>query len=62
MTLPPGLLGEDLGRLTVSSKLFEEKTARERTYQYDGNPEKQGPAWRSDIFDYFVSKCTAAGP
>ncbi len=61
-SLPPGLLGEELGKLTLSSKVFEEKTAREKPYQYDGNPEKQGPAWRSDTFDYFVSKCTAAGP
>ena len=60
--MPPGLLGEDFGKLTLTSKIFEEKTAREKPYQYDGNPEKNGPAWRSDTFDYFVSKCPAAGP
>ena len=60
--MPPGLEGEDFGKITLSSKLFEEKTAKEKAFQYDGNPERGGPAWRSDTFDYFVSKCPAAGP
>ena len=54
--------GADLGRISLSSRLFEEKTAREKAYHYDGCPEHNGPAWRSDTFDYFVSKCPAAGP
>ena len=59
---PPGLQGEDMGRISLTSRLFEEKTARERTYQYDGCADRNGSAWRSDTFDYFVSKCPAAGP
>ena len=51
-----------MSKITLSTRLFEEKTAREATYQYDGNPEKKGAAWRSDVFDYFVSKCPAAAP
>ena len=49
-------------KVTLATKLFEEKTAREPTYQYNGCPDRNGPAWRSDIFDYFVSKCPSAGP
>ena len=60
--MPPGLRGEDFGRLSLTTKLFEEKTAREKMYQYGGDPAHGGPAWRSDCFDYFVSKCPAAGP
>ena len=59
---PPGLRGEDGHRLTLSSKIFEEKTAREKAFQYDGVPLHNGHEWRSDTFDYFVSKCPAAGP
>ena len=55
-------MGDDLGRITLSSKIFEEKTAREKSYQYDGSADKSGPAWRSDTFDYFISKLPAAGP
>ena len=44
--MPPGLRGEDFGKISLTTRLFEEKTARERTYQYDGNPDKAGPAWR----------------
>ena len=49
-------------KVTLATKVFEEKTAREKTYQYDGCPDRNGPAWRSDTFDDFVSKCPAAGP
>jgi len=42
--------------------LFEEKTALNKCYQYDGSADRSGPAWRSDVFDYFVSKLPAAGP
>ena len=59
--MPPGL--RDTGvKLTFASKIFKEKTARERTYQYDGVPSNGGHEWRSDMFDYMVSKCPAAGP
>ena len=60
--LPPGLKGEDMGKITLTSKLFEEKTAREKCMQYDEVPLNHGHEWRSDVFDYFVSKCPAAGP
>ena len=59
---PPGLRGDDSHKLTLSSKIFEEKTAREKAFQYDGVPLHNGHEWRSDVFDYFVSKCPAAGP
>jgi len=59
---PPGLKGEDFGRITMASKLFEEKTALAKNYQYDGVPLNNGHEWRSDVFDYFISKCPAAGP
>ena len=55
-------MGEELHKITLSTKLFEEKTAREKCYQYDGSADRSGPAWRSDVFDYFVSKLPAAGP
>ena len=35
---PPGLHGDELGKITLSTRLFEEKTAREKTYQYNGLP------------------------
>ena len=46
----------------MTTKLFEEKTAREKPYQYDGCPDRNGASWRSDTFDYFVAKCPAAAP
>ena len=55
-------MGEALDKITLTTKLFEEKTARETCYRYDGNADRRGPAWRSDVFDYFVSKLPAAGP
>ena len=60
--MPPGLQGEDYARLALTTRIFEEKTAREACYQYSGDAEKIGPAWRSDTFDYMVSKCLVAGP
>ena len=42
--MPPGLEGEDFGKIALSSKLFEEKTAKEKAFQYDGNPERGGPS------------------
>ena len=39
----------------MTSKVFEEKTARDKSMQYDGNAEA-GASWRSDVYDYFVSK------
>ena len=62
MPKPPGIRGDEVTKITLTTRLFEEKTARERSYQYDGCPDKNGPAWRSDTFDYFVAKCPAAGP
>ena len=48
--------------MTISTRLFEEKTAREKAYQYDGCAGRSGAAWRSDVYDYFVSKCPQVGP
>ena len=55
--MPAGLRGEDFGTLTLQSRVFEEKTAREPMYRYDGVPEHGGHAWRSDTSDYFIAKC-----
>ena len=60
MPVPPGLPTGGGPNITVQTKLFEEKTARESQYAYDG--EKSGGAWRSDVFDYFISKCPDAEP
>ena len=60
--MPPGLVEEEFGALTLQSKIFEEKTAREATYVYEGIPENGGHAWRSDTSDYLISKCPGAGP
>ena len=46
----------------MTDKIFEEKTAREPMYQYSGEDAERGYAWRSDVFDYFISKLPAAGP
>ena len=62
MGVPPGLRSEEAGKITLTTRLFEEKTAREKAMQYDGVPLNHGHEWRSDVFDYFVSKCPAAGP
>ena len=48
--------------MTLNTQLFEEKTAQQKCYQYDGSADRSGPAWRSDVFDYFVSKLPASGP
>ena len=39
----------------MTTKVFEEKTARDKAMAYDGNAEL-GATWRSDVYDYFVSK------
>ena len=39
----------------MTSKIFEEKTARDKAMQYDGNA-NVGASWRSDVYDYFPSK------
>ena len=39
----------------MTSRIFEEKTARDKQMAYDGNAEA-GASWRSDVYDYFVSK------
>ena len=46
--------------MTTLTRLFEEKTAREAQYSYDGS--SKGSTWRSDVFDYFISKCPDAEP
>ena len=46
----------------MTSKVFEEKTARDKAYQYDGSAGRGGSSWRSDTFDYFVAKLPEAGP
>ena len=48
------------GRITMTTKLFDEKTAREAKYAYDG--ENGGDSWRSDVVDYMLSRCPDAGP
>ena len=60
--MPAGLRGEDFGSLTLQSRVFEEKTAREPMYRYDGVPEHGGHAWRSDTSDYFIAKCPGSAP
>jgi len=42
------------------TRLFEEKTAKDGQFQYDG--ETKGTSWRSDTFDYFISMCPDAQP
>ena len=44
--------------LTLTSKLFEEKTARDPRYGYDGI--SRGAEWRSETRDYLLSKCPHA--
>ena len=46
--------------ITYDSRLFDEKTAKEPKFAYDGSD--KGSTWRSDIWDYFVSKCSTAEP
>jgi hypothetical protein len=48
---PPGIEKT----ITMTSKVFEGKTARDKAIAYDGNPDN-GATWRSDVYDYFVSK------
>ncbi len=51
--MPPGMNGNQA--ITMTSKIFEEKTARDKSMTYDGNAD-HGASWRSDVYDYFVSK------
>ena len=53
---PPG----NAPAITTHTRLFEEKIARESQYHYDGD--SKGSTWRSDVFDYFISKCPDAEP
>ena len=46
--------------MTVPSKIFDEKTAKDSKYAYDGVT--NGTSWRSDIFDYFISRCLDGQP
>ena len=42
------------------SRLFEGKTAKDPQFQYNG--EDKGASWRSDTFDYLISRCPDAHP
>ena len=53
---PPGVMPT----ITTQTRLFDEQTAREAQYHYEGG--SPGSTWRSDVFDYFISKCPDAEP
>ena len=53
---PPGI-GPNI---TMTSRVFEEKTAKDASFQYDGV--NRGATWRSDVADYFISKCPDGMP
>jgi len=44
----------------VNTKLFDEKVAKDARFSYDGLA--KGATWRSDIYDYFISKCPDGEP
>jgi hypothetical protein len=44
----------------MESKPFGEKTAKKPKYAYDGA--SSGCTWRSDVWDYVVSKYPSAEP
>ena len=46
--------------VAYDSLLFDGQTAKEPKFAYDGSD--KGSTWRSDIWDYFVSKCPTAEP
>ncbi len=48
--------------VTMASKLFEEKTAMADACKYDGNAEGRGASWRTDVLNYFVSRCPDVEP
>ena len=54
--MPPGLRGDDLGKITLTTKLFEEKTAREKSFQYDGVPSTNGSGGQM----YMTTLCQSA--
>ncbi len=56
--MPPGIPQPNGHPITMLSKVFEEKTAKD--FQYDGVT--KGASWRSDVFDYFISKCPYGQP
>ncbi len=56
---PPGLPRAGAG-ITLDSRLFDEKTAKEQKFAYDG--EANGASWRSDVVDYIISRCPDAEP
>jgi hypothetical protein len=60
--MPPGLPQGAPTPAVVSydSRLFDEKTAQEPKFAYDGS--NAGSTWRSDVWDYLVSKCPTAEP
>ncbi len=57
-SVPPGL--SDRQEITMHTRLFDEKTAKDSKYAYDGA--SHGATWRSDVFDYFISKCPDGEP
>ena len=44
--------------MTFLTRLFDEKTAKDDKYRYNG--EDKGATWRHDVFDYMVSRCPDA--
>ena len=44
----------------METRFFDEKTANEAKYAYDGA--SNGGTWRSDVWDYVVSKYPSAEP
>ena len=60
--MPPGIPqgAPAPAAITYDSRLFDEKTAKEAKFAYDGS--NQGSTWRSDAWDYIASRCPTAGP
>jgi hypothetical protein len=44
----------------METRLFDEKTAKEPQFAYDGA--SNGGTWRSDVWDYMISRCPSAEP
>ena len=51
---PPGL------PISMTSRVFEERTAKGSMFHYDGA--SNGSVWRSDTLDYFISRCPDGMP
>jgi hypothetical protein len=57
---PPGLPRAGGSVISYDARLFGETTAKEPKYAYDGS--RGGSTWRSDVWDYVVSRCPIAEP